>query len=211
MTIKVFIADDHNLLMEGFKNYLKGVEVDVVKTSNTLKDLDRKFQNSGADVLVIDLRFNLETQTGLDMAQIILTQNPQAKIVILSQFDNAHIIEKAYKIGALAFVRKDDANSLLDAIKSAAMGKEYITAEIAHKLAIESIRTKNPQKILNPQEIKVFELIADGKTPQQVAELIGLTYKTINIVIGSIRTKLDIETYPEFTKLAVKYGLINLE
>ena len=210
MSIKVFLADDHDLLIAGFKNHLKTKNIDVVETANTLEGLSGKFKKSKAEVLIIDLRFN-ENQNGLEAAEHILQETPDAKIILLSQFDDEYIIEKTYRLGVLAFIRKDETESLISAIQSVAKGEEYLSPLIAKKLAIETIHSKNPTKLLTAQELKAFVLIADGYTPHELSQKMGVTYKTINTTIGSIREKLSIETYPEFTKIAIKYGLINLD
>jgi two-component system invasion response regulator UvrY len=211
MPISVFLADDHELLVDGFKSHLESEAISVIDTANTLVGLEEKFTKSNADVLVIDLRFNSESQTGLDMAAKLLQKDPGVKIILLSQFDSPYIIENAYKIGVLAFVGKNDTENLTNAIRAAASGTKYLSPEIAQKLAMESIETKNPKKLLTPQEIKIFTMIADGLTPLAIANEQGVTYKTVNTTVSSIRAKLGIETYAEFTKVAIKYGLLKIE
>jgi len=208
--IKVFLADDHYLLLEGFTNHLLRHPIDVVETSVTLEGLPEKFIASKADVLVVDLRFN-EAKTGLDIAQEILLADPSAKIILFSQFDDEYIIEKAYRIGILSFVRKDEVDILVEAIQTVAQGKQFLSPLIAKKLAIESIQTQNPNKLLTPQELRTFVLIADGYSPKELIEKLDLTYKTIIIMIRTIREKLGVDSYSEFTKIAVKYGLIEVK
>ena len=137
--------------------------------------------------------------------------DPAAKIILFSQFDDEYIIEKAYRIGILSFVRKDEVDILVEAIQTVAQGKQFLSPLIAKKLAIESIQTQNPNKLLTPQELRTFVLIADGYSPKELIEKLDLTYKTIIIMIRTIREKLGVDSYSEFTKIAVKYGLIEVK
>ena len=211
MSIKVFLADDRELLIAGLKGHLESKNIEVVGIANSADGLVEKFTKSNADVLVIDLRFRDETKTGLSVATSLLEKNPGTKIVLLSQFDDTYIIENAYKIGILAFVGKNETDNLAEAINSASKGQKYLSSLTAQKLALESIETKDPRKLLTTQEIMIFTYIADGLTPHTIANNLNVTYKTINNAVIHIRKKLGIETYPEFTKLAIKYGLITLD
>lgn len=210
MSIKVFLADDRELLIAGLKGHLEGKNIEVVGIANSADGLIEKFTNSNADVLVIDLRFRDEAKTGLSIASSLLEKNPSTRIVLLSQFEDTYIIEGAYKIGILAFIGKNETENLVEAINSAAKGQKYLSSLTAQKLALESIETKDPRKLLTAQEIMIFTYIADGLTPHTIANNLSVTYKTVNNAVLQIRKKLGIETYPEFTKIAIKYGLITL-
>ena len=210
MKIKVFLADDHQLLIAGFKAVLQEEQIEVVGTSNTLKQLRQNFLESKADVMVLDLRFN-EDINGLDMAEELLKHDPKSKIIILSQFDDEWIVERAYRLGVLAFIRKDEINDLIHAISKAANGEAYYSSEIAKQLAKETIHPLNPRRLLSAQELSAFKHLADGMTAQEVATTMDVSYKTITIYQKVMKEKLGIETLPEFTKLAIKYGLVNTE
>ena len=210
MSTKVFLADDRQLLMIGLKGHLEAANIEVVGTAESAESLAEKFIGSRADVLITDLRFHEEATTGLDVAEKLLENNPAVKIVLLSQFEDVYIIEKAYKLGILAFVGKKEMEILAEAIQSVARGQKYLSPQVAQKIAMESIKTNDPRKLLIAQELKIFTLIADGKTPHEIASQLDITYRTVNNAVGNIRKKLEIETYSEFTKLAIKYGLITL-
>lgn len=210
MSTKVFLADDRQLLMIGLRGHLEAANIEVVGTTGNISGLAEKFIGSGADVLITDLRFQDEAITGLDVAAKLLQDNPATKIVLLSQFEDVYIIEKAYKLGILAFVGKNETEILVDAIQSVASGQKYLSPQVAQKIAMESIKTNDPRKLLIAQELKIFTLIADGKTPHEIAAQLDITYRTVNNAVGHIRKKLEIETYSEFTKLAIKYGLVTL-
>lgn len=213
MTIRVFLADDHRLMVEGFRHTLKDYGVDVVEVAYSLEDLPKRFATSRADVLVIDVRFEgAEGFNGLDVCEKILFEEKTAKIVVFSQFDDEWIVEKTYKLGALAFVRKDEnTDVLVDAIKTAHKGKEFFSPVVAQLLAWTSIKAPSPTRLLDEKELKVFTLIADGLSVSEVAEAIGMSYKTISNIVRTVKHKLNVDSFADFTKLAIKFGLTNLD
>ncbi|MBC7999320.1 MAG: response regulator transcription factor [Leptolyngbya sp.] len=213
MSIKVFLADDHQLLVEGFRLTLKNYQIHVVEVAYSLDDLPRRFAESHADVLVIDVRFQgADGQTGLDVCETILAKGKNTKIVVFSQFDDQWIIEKTYKLGVLAFVRKDEnTDVLVEAIKTAHSGKEFFSPVVAQLLAWVSVKAPSPARLLDAKELKVFTLIADGLSVSDAAEAMNLSYKTVSNVVKSVKQKLNIESFADFTKLAIKFGLTNLD
>lgn len=215
MSIKVFLADDHRLMVEGFRIELQKYGIDVVKTAYSLNNLIPLFNQSLADVLVVDIRFDSkdgEAIDGLDLCEKILTQHPSTKIVVFSQFDDEYLVEKAYKIGVCAFVRKDEETEVLvEAITSAYNGKAFLPPGVAQQLAWASVKALNPARLLDDKEIKVFKLIADGLSIADVAQQLELSDKTIRTMVKNIKQKLNIDNVADFTKLAIRFGLISLE
>ena len=213
MTIRVFLADDHRLMVEGFRHALSGKHIKVVGVAYTLRDLAQVYAKSGADVLVIDVRFDDPALgDGLAVCGQILQKNQDAKIIVFSQFDDEWIIEKAYKTGVLAFVRKDEPNEvLIAAIDSAYQGKAYFSPVYAQLLAWTSVQPSNPRRLLDEKELQAFTLIADGHNLTSVAQAMNLSYKTITLLVKSIKLKLSLDNFADFTKLAIRYGLTSLD
>ncbi len=213
MSIKVFLADDHRLMVEGFRLTLKDYEIDVVDVAYSLEDLPKRFAKSHADVLVIDVRFEgADEHNGLDICEEILSNGKGSKIVVFSQFDDEWIVEKTYKLGVLAFVRKDEnTDVLVEAIKSACKGKEFFSPVVAQLLAWTSVKAPSPNRLLDEKELKVFRLIADGMSVSEAAQAMDLSYKTVSNMVKTVKQKLNIESFADFTKLAIKFGLTNLD
>lgn len=213
MTIKVFLADDHRLMVEGFRHTLKDYDVDVVEVAYSLDGLRERFSNSGADVLVIDVRFEgAQGFNGLDVCEKILDVEKSTKIVVFSQFDDAWIVEKTYKLGVLAFVRKDEnTDVLVEAITTVAKGKEYFSPVVAQLLAWTAVKAPSPVRLLDEKELRVFTLIADGVSLTDVATQIDMSYKTVANMVKTVKQKLNIDTVADFTKLAIKFGLTSLD
>lgn len=214
MSIRVFLADDHRLLVEGFRHALKDFNIDVVEVAYSLEGLIDRYLEVKPDVLVIDVRFDNKNvaENGLDICEELLAKDTKAKIIVFSQFDDQYIIERAYKIGALAFVLKDESTDVLDqAIRTVAEGREFFSPQVAQLLARSSVKDRNPCKLLDEKELRAFLLTADGESLADVAEAMDLSTKTVGNLLKSIKAKLGIDTPADFTKVAIRFGLTTTE
>ncbi|MGA4289677.1 response regulator [Ralstonia nicotianae] len=210
MGIKVFLADDHRLLVAGFRDVLKDYGINVVEVAYSLDGLVQRYQEVKPDVLVIDVRFDSKNagENGLDMCEILLGREPAAKIIVFSQFDDQYIVEKSYKLGVLAFVRKDESIEVLtEAIRTVADGKEYFSPEIARILAWSAVKDRNPNKLLDDKEMCAFTLTADGASQAEISAQMDLSTKTVGTLLKSVKMKLGVESQADITKLAIRYGI----
>jgi two-component system invasion response regulator UvrY len=151
--------------------------------------------------------------TGLDATKVILNMNPQANVIILSQHDQARLIKKAYQLGALAFVPKDaEPELLIEAILKAAMGEKHFLPEVAQKLAYLSAEQEtDPKNRLSQREFEIYRLIAEDRSNTEIAEELGLSQKTVNNALFTLRSKLGLKRNTEITKHALKHGIIELD
>lgn len=214
MSIRVFLADDHRLLVEGFRHALKDFGVDVIEVSYALDNLVERYFAATPDVLVIDVRFDNRpgSPNGLDACEKILARDPKARIIVFSQFDDQYIVEKAYRAGALAFVLKDEPIDILEtAIRTAAEGRPFFSPAIAQLLAHSAVRERNPEKLLDKKELEIFLMTANGASMSDIAEKMDLSTKTVGTTLKGIRSKLHIESTADFTKLAIRFGLATTE
>lgn len=205
------LADDHELLIKGFKAALKKHDISVVKSLTSTEKLFEEYSQVLPDVLVLDVRFGDKTDSGLQACESILIKDPSAKVIMLSQFDQEYIIKKSYKIGVYSFIRKnDDLKELVNAIHAAHQGEKYFSPEIAKKMALHSIEPPNPIESLSERELQIFVSVANGKTQQEISNEQGLSMKTVNKVITEIKEKLSLKRVTDFTKLGIKYNVISL-
>ena len=213
--ISVLFSDDHPLLRAGFTMTLSlepGIEV--VGESDTALNAIEEYKRLKPDVTVMDILFSGHTTTGLDALKKILEYDSRAAVVVLSQHDQPNLIRESYQIGAKSFIPKDaEPEILIKAIKLAAEGKEYFLPGIAEKLAILStqVEEKSPQEILTKREYAVYCLVAEGKTSPEMAEILGVSVKSVANALYNLRKKLGITRNAEIAKHAIKHGVIELE
>lgn len=209
-TIKVLLADDHPLILEGLKAALTKRGMRVVGDTGSADEVIERFGKLRPDVLVLDLRFG-QGPTGLDVARRLLSKEPEARIVFYSQFDQDEVIREAYRLGASAYITKNQpADVLASAITDAARGKTYFTSAIAERLALLGVRgDDSPRARLDARETEIFVQLANGLTNNEIAARMSLSSKTIGVIAQAIRDKLGVQRTAEITRLAVRYGMID--
>jgi len=207
--IRVLIADDHPLIIEGLVSALKRDGIQRVAQAGRVEDVIPEYERAHPDVVVLDIRFG-EGPTGLDVARELLARHPEARIVFYSQFDQDEIIKEAYRLGGMAFVTKSASpDTLVAAIRQAHAGQVYFTSDIANRLALQGVRGDNsPQSTLAPRELDVFTMMAQGLTNAEIAERMDLSVKTISNISQAIKEQLGVHRAADITLLAVKHGLI---
>lgn len=208
--IKVLLADDHPLILEGVRNALTKQGMKVVAEVMTAADVVPRMKQHRPDVAVLDVRFG-PGPTGLDVARELLAQQPQARIVFYSQFDQDEVIRDAYRLGGAAFVTKNQrAEVLYEAIAAAAQGKTFFPPAIAERLAVLGLHgDESPRARLEPRELEVFLHLASGLNNNEIAERMGLSSKTIGMVGQTVREKLGVQRGADLTRLAVRHGMID--
>jgi DNA-binding NarL/FixJ family response regulator len=207
--IRVLIADDHPLIIEGLSTALGRFGVRVVAHVNTPGALVASYTQNTPDVVILDVRFGAGA-TGLDAARETLAQFPQARIVFYSQFDQDELVREAYRLGGLGFVTKDrDASLLADAVKSAHRNEPYFLPEIANRLALIGLRgDESPTSKLDARELEVFRRIAEGQTNVEIAEAMDLSAKTISNVSQAIKERLGVHRPADIARLAIKHKVV---
>ena len=208
--IKVLLADDHPLILEGLRAALTKRGMRVVGEVGNADEVIGRFKQARPDVLVLDLRFG-PGATGLDIARELIAEQADARIVFYSQFDQDEVIRDAYRLGAAAFITKNQPPDVLaQAISDAAGGKTYFVPAIAERLALLGVRGDgSPRARLDAREAEVFVQLANGFTNNEIAENMSLSAKTIGIIGQAIRGKLGVQRAAELTRLALRYGMID--
>lgn len=207
--IRVLLADDHPIVMQGFALSLATMAIEVVGQVTSPADAIESYETLQPDVLMMDLRFG-EKLTGLDAAKAVLARHPGANILFLSQFDQDALIKQTYSIGGRGFLTKDiSASDLAQAVTDASSGESYFMDRIAKRLASLSVKgDQSPVAVLDAREFEIFLLTAKGRTNQEMAEHLALSQKTISNVTHSLKEKLGTNRIADLTLLAVKYGYI---
>jgi two-component system invasion response regulator UvrY len=209
-TIKVLLADDHPLILEGLRAALTKRGMKVVGEVGSADEVIGRFRQTKPDVLVLDLRFGPGT-TGLDVARRLLSEHAEARIVFYSQFDQDEVIREAYRMGACSFVTKNQPPDVLaQAITEAAAGKTFFVPAIAERMALLGVRGDNsPRARLDAREAQVFVQLASGFTNNEIAERMSLSAKTIGVIAQAVREKLGVQRSADMTRLALRYGMID--
>jgi two-component system, NarL family, invasion response regulator UvrY len=208
--LRVLIADDHPLIIEGLIGALKRLGLRVAGQVQRATDVVANYMQTRPDVLVLDVRFG-PGPTGLDVARELIARDANARIVFYSQFDQNEVIREAYRLGGAAFITKDTRPEVLArAIGEAHAGRTFFLPEIAERLALLGVRgDPSPRSMLDEREVEVFMLMAGGLTNNEIAERMSLSAKTIGSIGQSVKEKLGVQRATDMTRLAVRHGMLD--
>lgn len=212
---KLLIADDHKYLIDGVRLALEDSQIHVVAHSMDVDQVLPLYAELKPDAVLLDIKFG-QLKSGIDVLQEILEQDPKAKVLIFSQYDQDELVQKAYLLGAMAFLPKSTkVETLIKAIQSATRNEVFFTDEIAQRLAVLATRGRSeelsPAENLTKRELDIFCLLAKGLTELEVAQQLGLHQRTITANKASLKDKLGISRPAEFTMLALKHKLITMD
>ena len=214
MGTTVFIADDHRVVRDGLKLILKhSPDIKVVGEAGDGIEATNQCLKHGPDVVLMDIGMPL--LNGIEATSKILRITPSTKIIILSMYGDDQTVLAALRAGARGFILKDEAgDEVISAIKHVMKGNAYLSPQISSVL-IEDIRRnesvlyKQDEMLLNltPQEKQVLQLIAEGHTSKNIAELLFISTHTVRSHRKNIMTKLNIHNVAGLTKFALEKGL----
>lgn len=207
--INVLIADDQQLLLAMFKQVLTSGGMNVVGECMSVESVIEMYKSLKPDVLLLDIRFGTELN-GFNAMTSILNFDPLANICIISQFDYAPYISRAYALGAKAFLTKHcDETTLLDAIKKANKGLRYYMPSLVDKIVDNSLNAQpDPKVALSREDFEIFLKIAEGKKNTEVATDLGMHVNVVSSHRTKIERILNIDRPQQFTMLAIRFGHI---
>jgi two-component system, NarL family, invasion response regulator UvrY len=208
--IRLLICDDHVAIITGLTALLKSFPVKIVGTVSHSTQILAEFERTKPDVVLMDVRFQPNTPSGLDITKLLLAKYPDARVVIYSQFDTDEVIKTAYRLKSSAFITKDsNPDVLFEAIQRANEGKYFFLPTISERLAQLGLQTDNsPQTKLTEREFAMFKELAVGATYDEIAERIGVSVRSLSALNHSIKQKLGVEKPADITLLAVKHNII---
>ncbi|MDX8390629.1 MAG: response regulator transcription factor [Mariprofundaceae bacterium] len=208
-TIKVMIADDHDMVRVGIRRLIEDVsDIKVIAEVETGEEAVTKYEECNPDVVVMDL--TMPGIGGLDAIKKISRSHKDAKVLALSFHENPVIPARALEFGALGYLAKGRKPAILiDAIRTVAAGERFIEPELAHRIVTEGLTDgTNLFQRLSPREFEVFTKLAEGYSTGTIADQLGLSIKTINNHQYSIHQKLNISNRAELTRLALGAQLV---
>jgi DNA-binding NarL/FixJ family response regulator len=169
-------------------------------------------QKENLDLCLVDL--GLPGISGIELIGLLRAENMSVPCVVISALSDEDTIVQAIETGASGYIWKGDLRNLGEVVQIIKDGGAIISPSIAVRL-MHALRKRSPalalSEILSAREIQVFQSIAEGMTPRQVANLLGTTEGTVRNQIKSIYKKIEVNNRVDLMKAAVKYGLLRNE
>lgn len=207
---RILLVDDHELVRAGFRRLLEdGDKFEVIAEAGSGEQAVQDFSKHHPDVVVMDI--SMPGIGGVGAIERIIAREPKAKILVLSVHEDSVFTTRAMQAGALGFIPKRSApEEMLKAVEMVAQGRTCIAPEIAQQIAMQKLTgSENPLDVLSQREFEVFRLLAEGKTVNDIAEILSLSPKTVGTHHTNIKQKLNVSNSAELARLAIRSGLLD--
>jgi two-component system, NarL family, invasion response regulator UvrY len=208
--INVAIVDDHAVVRAGLREFLSSnVDLRIVAECASARDAMEVVRQETADVILLDI--SMPDQSGVDVLLAIKARAPHLPVLILSSFPEAHYATTLLRQGAAGYLNKDcDPEDIVQAVRTVARGRRYITPGVADQLAAGLVGGEDRplHELLSEREFQVFLRLAQGQTISQMADSMALSVKTVSTYRTRVMEKMGLATNSDLTYYALKNGLI---
>jgi len=214
MKKRILIADDHSIVRSGIRYLLSARnDVEIVgEADNGLSaiSLARKLK---PDMILMDIA--MPQMNGVEAIQEIVREAKETKVLVLSMHSDDRMVSRAMKAGAKGYLIKDcDSKELNEAINALSAGDVYLSKELSSALIhgyIEKLVNDIPgTSILTPKERQILQMIAEGNTTKDIAALLNVSIKTVEVHRSNIMRKLNLHNIADLTKYAIREGLTHI-
>ncbi|MDF0478660.1 response regulator transcription factor [Vagococcus sp. PNs007] len=208
--IKVLLVDDHEMVRLGVSSYLSiQDDIEVIGEAENGKIGYEKALDLRPDIILMDLV--MDVMDGIESTQAILSEWPEARIIIVTSFIDDEKVYPAIEAGAAGYLLKTStASEIADAIRATYRGETVLEPEVTGKM-MERLTKKNEPVLhedLTNREHEILLLIAEGKSNQEIADDLFITLKTVKTHVSNILSKLDVEDRTQAAIYSFKHGIV---
>jgi len=206
---RLVLADDHQLLADGLRKLLEP-EFELVETVTDGRAAVAAYERHQPDLVLMDV--GLPLLNGIEAARRVKRMDPAARILILTMQTDRVYIEEAFRAGAMGYVVKQAAaRELVEGIRTVLRGRYYVSPMVAGEAEAKLFESTNPgshfRGQLTPRQREVLQLIAEGKSMKAIAELLGISVRTVEFHKNGIMEELGFRTTAELTRYALERGI----
>jgi DNA-binding NarL/FixJ family response regulator len=210
-SIKVLVADDHQLMIDGIKTVLQDVpEIQITEEANNGLEVLSRVKHNPVDVVLLDI--NMPQMDGLDCCRILTKTYPEIKVVVLSQFSEKRFVKRMIKYGASGYVLKDTSkDELITAIKKVHGGGTYFSDKLSISLLQNEISGSGYDPLfpkLTSREKEVLKFICDEYSSQEIAERFNLSFHTVETHRANLMVKAGVKNSAGLARWAVENDLL---
>ena len=212
--IRIVLADDHTIIRSGLRLLLEQqADFKVVAEAEDGRQAVQLVSKHRPDVAILDI--GMPQLNGIEATRQIVAQEAHPNVVILSMHSDESYVLRALKAGARAYILKNAAEAdLIRAVQAVSEGKSFFSPVISKMLLEDYVRQVREKEVedsydlLTPREREILQLLAEGKTNKEAANLLGVSPHTIETHRGNILEKLNLHSVPELILYAVRKGII---
>jgi DNA-binding NarL/FixJ family response regulator len=217
VTITVFLADDHAVVRDGLQALLEAQpDIRVIGDAANGRETVRKVAQLCPEVVVLDIA--MPELNGIEAAWEISEVCPDTQLIILSMHATAEHIFRALQAGVRGYLLKESAGiEVVNAVRAVHTGQRYLSQKISDRMVDDYIhqrqaaQAESPLARLSSREREVLQLVAEGKSSAQIADILSLSLKTVATYRSRLMHKLGISDLPGLVRFAIQHGLTPLE
>lgn len=204
--MKVLLVDDHAIVRSGLRRLfsaLPGVQISEAATGREALAMVRADRPA---LIVLDL--NLPGLGGLELLRRLLAEHSETRVVVLSMHAEALYATRALRAGAAGYLSKNASpEELLEAVRRVAEGGRYVEAEIAQGLALKGSADGRLMERLSERDLEIMRLLGDGQGLSNIADALGVSYKTVANTCSQIKAKLGVARTADLVRLSIDRGV----
>ncbi|HWI10875.1 MAG TPA: response regulator transcription factor [Burkholderiaceae bacterium] len=206
-TVRIVLADDHDLVRSGLKLLLEMVAgVAVVGQARNGEELLAEVGRHAPDLVVTDL--SMPGMDGLTALAALRAMPQPPRVLVVSMHDSPDFIRRALQLGAAGYVMKESSPLELEhAVRSVMAGVPYYSAQVSQRLLLA--RERSPEEMLTERQLEILVLIALGQAAKEIAFKLSLSPKTVDVHRARIMERLGINDLPGLTLYCVRHGLVD--
>jgi two-component system response regulator NreC len=216
-TIRLFLADDHTIVRQGLAKLLNAeADLKVIGEAENGREAVKKVEKLQPDVVLMDIAMPL--MNGIEATRQITRLTPAPKVIILSMHTHDRYISELLRMGASGYLLKDaSGRDIIQAIRAVVKGDTYLSPSISRRVVEDYVSLKNKSAgedlygTLSNREREVFQMIAESRPTQDIAEILCLSPSTVKTHRARIMEKLKIDNMTQLIKLAVRLGIVEIE
>jgi DNA-binding NarL/FixJ family response regulator len=208
MSLRVLVAEDHQLVSDGLVALLRAAGHEIVGRASDGQTAVRLAETLHPDIAILDASMPL--LNGIDASRAIQRVRPDTKAIIVTVHDEDEYVLNAFRAGVRGYVlKKQAAADLLQAIKEVQAGSVYVSPGMSRAL-VDAVRTNTEMRsdLLTGREREVLQLVAEGKTSKEIASVLDVSVKTAETHRANIMNKLDIHETAGLVRYAIRHGMV---
>ncbi len=219
MSVKVILADDHQMFREGLRSLIEPqIDIELIAEAEDGRSIIKLLQKLSPDVIIMDV--SMPGLNGIEATRQIKATYADVKVIALSMHSNRRYVMEMLKAGASGYLLKDCAvKELCEAIRIVAAGQVYLNPRIntlvvndyLQYLSEDTVAKPIDSSVLSAREREVLQLLAEGKRTKEIASILHVSIKTVERHRQNIMGKLNINSIAELTKYAIQEGLTSVE
>jgi DNA-binding NarL/FixJ family response regulator len=206
--IRVLLVEDHAVVREGISLVLqRQSDLRVVGEAGTAADALRIAIDSRPDVILIDI--SLGDEDGVPVIEMLHARIPEARLLVLSMFDDAETVRQALLAGAVGYIVKGaSAAEVSAAIRAVARGDRFLYHTVAGPVIDDGLRWLRSGSTLTPREREVLSLLASGNTARGIGRALGISAHTVRRHLSNTASKLNVHGAASLARYAARHGLV---